>query len=767
MAQPPRKIPYGYQDKLSEHLKRLKDDDIIEDAPMNKPTTWISNLVFAPKPKDPDPAAVRICLDSRVPNRAIKRNKHDIPSVQDILLDINGATVFSHLDLNAGYHQLELDEASRDITTFYTHEGNKRYKRLLFGIVSAQDEFDRAIRKTISGIKGARNISDDIIVFGRTQVEHDKSLVEVFQRLADANLTLKKEKCVFNQPEITFFGFRVTKDGIRPDNSKVEALKNATQPSSKEDVRSFLAMASASRMFAPNFSKITAPLRELIKDGIPFIWDTEEKEAFEKLQNSLSNDSLLAHFEPGKALELHVDYHRSGLGATLLQLQSCGNWKPITYISRSTTDPESRYSQTEGEAFSVRWACERLRVYLIGVHFTVVTDHQPLVPMFNNPYKSLPIRIERMMMYLQEFDFDTVFQAGKSSISDYLSRHTLPSNVDKTPCTLCKKCNFEEDVVKTVINPFKTTVQHAITVEDIKQETTKDDVLQNLIKIIRRGNWTSYKQDPRYKPFFMVRDELFIVDDMVVKGSRIVIPQYLQDRVVKLAHRGHQGIVRSKAFLRSCCWFPGVNKKTELAVRHCLPCQVVKPYEVKAPARMTQLPEFPWQKIAVDHVGPFPSGEYCLVIIDEYSRYPEIKIVRSTSASTNIPKFKEIFANHGVPQVLKSDNGPPFNSEEFQKFSEEQGFYHRRITPEYPEENGDVENFMRNINRVAQIAKIEKKNWEEELTTFLSVYRNTPHPSTGKSPNEIVKRYPVRALLPRVIPSMEDQDVRNEMPPRK
>lgn len=165
----------------------------------------------------------------------------------------------------------------------------------------------------------------------------------------------------------------------------MEALRNATQQSSKEDVRSFLAMASVSRVFVCNFSKITAPLRGFDQRWSPIHMGYRRKRSFEKRRDSLSNDSLLVHFESGKALELHVDYHRSGLGATLVQLQSCGNWKPTTYLSRSTTGPESRYSQNEGEALSVRWACERLRVYLIGVHFTVVTDHQPLVPMFKNP----------------------------------------------------------------------------------------------------------------------------------------------------------------------------------------------------------------------------------------------------------------------------------------------------------------------------------------------------------------------------------------------
>ena len=110
-----------------------------------------------------------------------------MPTVHDILLALNGAQVFSHLDMNSGYHQLELDERSNNVTTFYTHEGSKRYKRLPFGIISAQDEFDQAIQRTISGVPGARNITDDIIVFGRNKEDHDKNLREVFKRLSDAD----------------------------------------------------------------------------------------------------------------------------------------------------------------------------------------------------------------------------------------------------------------------------------------------------------------------------------------------------------------------------------------------------------------------------------------------------------------------------------------------------------------------------------------------------------------------------------------------------
>ena len=500
MAQPPRKIPFYYQERLSEHLKKLKENDIIEDAPTDRPTTWVSNLVFAPKPKGPDPTAIRFCVDSRVPNKAIRRNLNNLPTVHDILLALNGAQVFSHLDMNSGYHQLELDERSRDVTTFYTHEGLKRYKRLPFGIISAQDEFDRAIRRTISGVPGARNITDDIIVFGRNKEDHDKNLREVFRRLLEAGLTLKKSKCKFNQSEITFFGLIVSRDGIKPDPSKVDALRTMTEPKSKEDVRSMLSMASASRMFIEDFSKIMAPLRELTKQTVKFTWGREQQSALEKLRDCLSEDNVLGFFEIGKPTEIHVDFHKTGLGATMLQEEN-GKWRPIMYISRSTTLAESRYSQTEGEALAARWACERLRVFLIGGSFTIVTDHRPLIPMLSNPFKKLPIRIERMMMYMQEFTFTIEYRPGKDNISDYLSRHAPSEDMTRTPPTICKKCDFEEEIVKSVCGSFKLAVPNAVSLEELKLETSRDEILRKVKKILQVNSWQQFKQDPDIRPF--------------------------------------------------------------------------------------------------------------------------------------------------------------------------------------------------------------------------------------------------------------------------
>ena len=176
VTQPERRIPFHLRTKVAAELKRLEENDIIEVA--TGPTPWISPIVAAPKPKNPD--EVRVCVDMRLPNCAIRRERHPSPTVDDIIHSLNGAKTFSKLDLRSGYYQLVLAPESRHITTFSTHKGLKRYKRLNFGTSSAAEIFQHTIQQALDGIHGALNISDDIIIFGKTTTEHDKALEETF-----------------------------------------------------------------------------------------------------------------------------------------------------------------------------------------------------------------------------------------------------------------------------------------------------------------------------------------------------------------------------------------------------------------------------------------------------------------------------------------------------------------------------------------------------------------------------------------------------------
>ena len=314
-CQPHRRVPFHIRKKVEDELLKLENDDIIETV--TGPTPWVSPIVTPPKPKDPD--KVRICVDMRQANTAIQRERHITPTMDDVIHELNGATVFSKLDLTAGYHQLELHPASRYITTFTTHQGLRRYKRLNFGISSAAEVFQNAICQTLQGISGVKNLSDDIIIHGKTQAEHDDTLRAVFQRLKERGLTLNRKKCEFDKSSLEFFGFIFSADGISADPKKVAAIKQASDPQDPTEVRSLLGMANYCARFIPDFATISAPLRELTKKDTQWIWGPEHAAALQTIKDSLTSDTVMAYFDPAKDTELIVDASPVGLGAILYQ----------------------------------------------------------------------------------------------------------------------------------------------------------------------------------------------------------------------------------------------------------------------------------------------------------------------------------------------------------------------------------------------------------------------------------------------------------------
>ena len=291
----------------------------------------------------------------------------------------------------------------------------------------------------------------------------------------------------------------------------------------------------------------------------------------------------------------------------------------------------------------------------------------------------------------------------------------------------------------------------SITLEEIEEETAKDDVLQEIMKCVSNKGWNNLNYDLRtdYQSFKNIRDELSVVKGLLLRDERIIIPESLRERAVKLAHASHQGIVRTKGLIRETIWFPGIDKMVEQRVSECLPCQSCTPGGTEnEPAQMTKLPDEAWQEVSMDFSGPYPGGEYLLVVMDDYSRFPELEIVYSTSANATIPALDAMFARQGIPVVAKSDNGPPFNSEQFADWARYINFHHRKITPRWPEANGEVERFMRTLNKAVRIAKLEKGSWKQEIYKFLRHYRATPHSTTGKSPSEMLNARKLRTELP-------------------
>ena len=327
-----------------------------------------------------------------------------------------------------------------------------------------------------------------------------------------------------------------------------------------------------------------------------------------------------------------------------------------------------------------------------------------------------------------------IYKSGADNPADYLSRH--PTTTSR------KQEHMTEEYVNFVVH---NSVPKAMTLDDISQATDQDRVLKGLRAAVRLNQW-DYKI---VKPYRLIKDELTIgKQNVIFRGSKIAIPTSLQQKAVDIAHESHQGISKTKALLREKAWFSGIDELVKKPLESCLACQAVGKAAPPEPVRLTNMPEAQWHLVHIDFVGPLPSSEYLLVVIDRYSRYPEVETVHSTKASNVIPKLDKIFATHGIPNIIKTVNGPPFSSDDFCKYCTALGISHERVTPYWPQANREVERFNQPLGKVIQTAYLEGKVWRQEINRFLLQYRTTPHSVTKIAPCELLFNRQVRGKLP-------------------
>ena len=741
VAQPLRRTPFQLRQKVDAKIKELLDEDIIE-AVVDTPTSWVNPVVIVPKANN----EIRLCIDMRRANEAIQRVRHPIPTVDELLQSMNGSTVFSKLDLKWGYHQIELDPGSRDITTFATSSGLFRYKRLFFGVNSATEQYQHEIQRVLSGLQGAANISDDVIVHGRGQEDHDKNVMAVLSRLDDANVTLNPEKCEFNMPRLIFMGMLLSKRGIGPTEERIRAVLEAREPESVPEVRSFLGLVNFSSRFIPQYATLSEPLRRLTRKDVSFDFGPEQVASFKALKSSLANASELAYFDKDAPTKVIADASPVGLGAVLVQDQKEGP-VAISYASRSLTDCEQRYSQTEKEALALVWACEKFHPYIYGGKFTLVTDHKPLETIYG-PRSRPCARIERWVLRLQQYDFQVEHISGRDMIADSLSR-LVNANVMKDT----HKHGAEEYVKFVAV----AATPKALTTHEVEVASDKDEELQMVREAIATGKFEDCKS---YAP---IAGELCTVGKLVLRGTRIVIPSSLRPRVLALAHEGHLGITGTKQVLRTKVWWPGIDRAAEKFCRSCHGCQLVTRPDAPEPLRPSSMPDGPWQDVSTDLLGPLPSGHSLLVVVDYFSRYYEVRTLKSTSTDKVIECLEDIFATHGLPLTLKSDNGPQFRSAEFRDYCADNGIVHCKVTARWPQANGEVERQNSSILKRLRISQAEGKDWRKELRKYLVQYRNLEHPSTGRSPAELLFGRKTRDKLPsmKLGHDLYHQDVRD------
>lgn len=622
---------------------------------------------------------------------------------------------------------------SREITTFITRRGLFRYTRLMFGINCAPELFQKSMEQILSGCNGCIIYIDDVIVFGSDCKEHDLRLEKVRRRLLERNVALNEGKCIYGVTEISFLGHVLSVNGIKPGEDKLESIRKFRAPKTSEEIRSFLGLVNYVGKFIPDLATLTFPLRQLTVMGQKFVWAREQQLAFIKLKEHMTDPKTLGYFDVDDRTQLIADASPVGLGAVLIQVNKQGP-RIISYASKSLSAAEKRYAQIEKEALALVWAVERFHFYLYGRTFELITDHKPLETIFG-PRSKPCARIERWVVRLQTYKGRVIYRPGKTNIADPLSRLAITTNTSGISFDECA-----EHYVYWVVSNARPV---ALKITEIEQASDIDESIQSVRVALDQGMWSEDAS-----PFKLFATELCFAGKILLRGNRMVIPERLRKQTLDLAHEGHPGMTIMKQRLRAKVWWPKLDAQVEQYVKNCRGCMLVAAPSAPEPMIRRALPSGPWQHVAIDFLGPLPSGHYLFVVVDYFSRYIEIEIMKKTDSRETIKRLESIFARFGLPLSITADNGPQFISEEFRVYCESNNIKLINTTPYWPQQNGEVERQNRSILKRLTISQATNSDWVEELNKYLLMYRSSPHSTTKKTPSELMFGFNIRDKLP-------------------
>lgn len=720
----PRRVPFNLLEPLRVELEKMASLGVIK--VVDEPTEWVNSIVLVKKSN----GSLRICLDPRNLNKAIKRSHYQFPTIHNIKARLAGAKIFSSLDASSGFWTVSLDEESSKLCTFITPFGRYRFLRLPFGICSAPEYFHSTMNKIFQGIDNVIIYIDDILIFGKDKSEHDKALEQVLNTARKAGLKFNKTKTNLYQKEIKFMGHRFTEKGQKPDDEKIAAIVNMARPESVGDLQRFLGMVNYLGAYIKNLASNTIHLRELLKKEILWHWDSRHESEFKNLKELITKAPVLTYYDQNKVLTLTVDASKSGIGCAL-----CHNSNPIAYASATLTNCQQNYAQIEKELFAILVGCTKFHQYIYGQRIIVETDHRPLVPLFTKPLYSVPARLQRFMMRLQAYDLEVRYKPGKQMfLADTLSRAALPNNVlEEIDEDLKLHCNL----VLSNINIDQDSL------ELIKKAAEADKAITIVRDYVKNG-WPNNKKliNSVAQPYYNIRQDLHEIDGILLKLDRLVIPAKIRRQILGYLHEGHFGINRTQQLARTCVYWPNMNNDIENVVNSCKPCQEYMKNKSREPLKPHDIVDLPWFKVGMD-LFEHDKKNY-LLIVDYYSKFVEIgHLHRNTTAKEVIVLAKSIFARHGIPKIVVADNGPQFFSAEFKKFSEDWNFNFNPSDPYLPNSNGLAE---RNVQTIKDMLDKCKESNSDPYIALLN-FRTTPN-SLGTSPSQLLMSRLLRTKLP-------------------
>lgn len=792
------RFPECHKNEVEKQTTKMLKDGIIR----NSASPWNAPIWIVPKKLDQSGIKKwRIVVDYRKLNEMTISDCYPIPNIEEILDQLGHSIYFSTLDLASGFHQIRVKQEDIPKTAFSTHDGHYEYLKMPFGLKNAPSTFQRIMNQTLYGLIGKICFVylDDIIIFSDSLENHLLRLEKVFLRLRENHLRIQLDKSEFLKKETKYLGHIITDKGVKPNPELIKAIKNFPKPSTVNEIQRFLGLTGYYRRFIKDYASLSKPLTSLLKKGQPFEWTIERNEAFQKLIELLQSNLILIYPDFKKQFFLTTDASNYAIGSILSQKNEEEFLRPISYASRTLNKAELNYSTIEKELLAIVWSTKHFRPYLYGRKFIIITDHKPLLWLFN--VKDPGSRLLRWRLRLEEYDYEITYKKGSLNVNaDALSR--IQINIISTSWKTYEKfCNYNQNQL--------TNQQHLIThklFKDVKnlavftstKPTLKDfNIITKIQKPIfltieqitkdrcyyicyirKNNNRFEYKNflylletllalitkngqpeitffDDKYattshtyeKALRMIR---YIFKDTKIETSVLVklkypenVPQLLQNYHDNILI-GHPGFKRMFMHIKEYYFWPSIREDIKNYVKTCPECQLnkINRHPTKMPLQLTDIANRPFGKIALDTIimPKSQSGNTCIISIqDNLSKFIQLYPEKKHDAETIKKILINFIGTFGVPETILTDNGMEFVSNTITEITLLFKISHIRTTPYHPEGNGGLERCHAVIKDYFKI--YTEKNistWENYVATAIHSYNIAIHSTTGYSPYELV-----------------------------
>ncbi|CAK9834317.1 Transposon Tf2-9 polyprotein [Anthophora retusa] len=699
-----RRLSPSERDTVNEQVQEWLRDGIVQ----HSLSEYASPVVLVKK-KD---GSSRLCVDYRLLNRKIARDRYPLPLIEDQLDLLQGAKIYSTLDLKNGFFHVELSRDSRKYTSFIVPDGQYEFLKVPFGLCNSPSVFQRFINSIFRELIAKKIVLvyiDDIIIPSIDYESGLNSLKVVLRVASEAGLLINWDKCRFLQPQVEYLG-HIVKDGtVRPSERKTEAVARFPKPKNFKQVQSFLGLTGYFRKFIPHYSLTARPLSNLLKAEVKFQFGIEQEHAFEQLKIALASKPVLRLYKVRAETELHTDASKFGYGAILLQKDDCDSGlHPVYFASGKTTPAEERYSSYELEVLAIIKSLKKFRVYLLGIPFRIVTDCRAFALTMRK--KDLCVRVARWALLLEEFEYTIEHRPGKNLVHvDALSRNPLPS------CML--------------VGESESSINGRL-----RKAQREDPGIRKIFELVESGRAEGYT----------IRGGIIFKE---IEGDiRLVVPKSMRTQVVKRAHEnGHFASEKTEAVLKKDYWFQNMREKVDKVVRNCVDCILAERKRGRPEGFLFSISkgEVPLDTFHIDHLGPLPSTKkrYCYIfaVIDAFSKFVWLYATKSCNSAEVIEHLRKQSGLFGNPRRIISDRGTAFTSAAFEAYCKDERISHVLTTSGIPRANGQVERVNRTL--VALLTKLSAPKpgeWHKYLDRCQKCFNTVPNRSTKTTPFKIL-----------------------------